>query len=175
LIIGSEGTLAVVTQVIVKLAPLLAHSATLLAPFPTLAEAVGAIAPLLVTGAGPLLVEYIDQMTMMAITAQSGVSLGIDADVQARTLAYLLVVIEGRTEERVSEDMEMAGALLSERGAFDVFVLPGSAATQLVEAREKSFWAAKRAQASDVVDVVVPRAALPAYMEEVRAIAARHG
>src|SRR5580700_6327331 len=91
LVIGSEGTLALVTQVILKLVPLLRHSITLLAPFPTLDEAVRTIPLLVVSGVGPLLVEYIDRMTMMAITAQSGVSLGIAAEVQATTEAYLLV------------------------------------------------------------------------------------
>ncbi len=175
LIIGSEGTLALVTQAMLKLVPLLRHSATLLAPFATLSEAVGAVAPLVASGLGPLLVEYIDRMTMMAITAQSGISLGISDELKARTEAYLLVVVEARTAARMDEDTELAGAILGEKGAADVFVLPASAATQLVEAREKSFWAAKRMGASEVIDVVVPRASLPQYMQEVRATAERYG
>jgi glycolate oxidase len=175
LIIGSEGTLALVTEATLKLVPLLAHSATILAPFPTLPAAVGAVAPLVASGIGPLLVEYIDRMTMMAITAQSGVSLGISDAIRAQTEAYLLVVVEARTAERVTEDIEVAGSILVERGAAEVFVLPGTAATQLVEAREKSFWAAKRVGATEVIDVVVPRASLPAYMEEVRTLAGRYG
>src|SRR5437762_2647359 len=174
LMIGSEGTLALVTQVIVKLVPLLAHGATLLAPFRTLAEATTAVPALLVTGVAPLMVEYIDRMTMMAITAQSGVELGVSAAVQDETQAYLLVALEGRTRSRVDEDMETAGGLLSEHGAIDVFVLQPNAAVELVGAREKSFWAAKRAQASEVIDLVVPRAALPRYMEQVREIAERY-
>jgi glycolate oxidase len=83
--------------------------------------------------------------------------------------------VEGRTAERVEEDAALAGPLLTEHGALDVYVLQGNAATGLVDAREKSFWAAKRAQASDVIDVVVPRASLPRYMETVREIAMRHG
>jgi glycolate oxidase len=174
LIVGSEGTLALVTQATLKLVPLLGHRATLLAPFPTLARAVGAVPALVVSGVGPMLVEYIDRMTMMAITAQSGISLGIADEIQAKTEAYLLVVVEGRTDARVEEDTELAGGILGAHGAADVFVLAATAATQLVEAREKSFWAAKRMGASDVVDVVVPRASLPAYMDEVRTIAERY-
>ena len=175
LIVGSEGTLALVTQALLKLVPLLRHSATILAPFATLADAVGAVAPLVASGLGPLMVEYVDRMTMMAITAQSGVSLGISDDLKARTEAYLLVVVEARTAERVGEDTELAGKILGERGAADVFVLPAGAATQLVEAREKSFWAAKRMGATEVIDVVVPRAALPQYMQAVQATAERYG
>jgi glycolate oxidase len=175
LIIGSEGTLAVVTQAILKLVPLLPYRATLLAPFATLSEAVCTVPALVQSGVCPLLVEYIDRMTMMAITVQNGVSLGIGEDLKARTEAYLLVAIEGRSAERVDEDVHLAGRILADHGALEIFVLAGDAAVQLVEAREKSFWAAKRAQASDVVDVVVPRASLPAYMQEVQTIAQRHG
>lgn len=174
LIIGSEGTLAIVTQVTLKLVPLLKHSSTLLAPFESLTDAVASIPPLLESGAAPMLVEYIDQFTMMAITMQSGVALGVSEEMQQKTQAYLLVVLEGRTAERVTEDVELAGALLAERGAMDIFVLPGTSGSQLVEAREKSFWAAKRAGASDVIDIVVPRASLPQYMARVKEIAMSH-
>jgi glycolate oxidase len=175
LIIGSEGTLALITEATLKLAPLLQHSATILAPFATLNEAVGAVAPLVASGVGPLLAEYIDRMTMMAITAQSGITLAISDELRAKTEAYLLVVVEGRTAERVQEDIELVGEILGGRGASEVFVLPATAATQLVEAREKSFWAAKRMGATEVIDVVVPRASLPQYMQEVRGLAEKYG
>ncbi|HEY6562298.1 MAG TPA: FAD-binding oxidoreductase [Polyangiaceae bacterium] len=175
LIVGSEGTLAVVTRVTLKLVPRLAHSATLLAPFKSLEQVTRAVPALVATGVAPVMVEYIDQMTMMVITAQNNVDLGIPDEIRAATTAYLLVLIEGRTAERVDEDMQLAGGILGEHEALDVFVLPASAATRLVEAREKSFWSAKRAQASDVIDVVVPRAALADYMARVQEIAGRHG
>jgi glycolate oxidase len=65
--------------------------------------------------------------------------------------------------------------LLGEAGALDVYVLPSAAAHRLVEAREKAFWAAKRAGATDIVDTVVPRAAMAAFLGEVAQIAARSG
>jgi glycolate oxidase len=174
IILGSEGTLAVVTQVTVKLVPRLRHSATLLAPFRSLAEVMHAVPALLITGVGPLMVEYIDQMTMMAITAQHDIDLGIPPEMRGDARAYLLILVESRTQERVDEDIQLAGSVLAERGAMDVFVLPASAATRLVDAREKSFWSAKRAQASDVIDVVVPRASLAEYMSQVQEIAGRY-
>ncbi len=53
------------------------------------------------------------------------------------------------------------GELLVELGAMDVYVLPPQAAAQLIEAREKAFFVAKAHGADDIVDVVVPRAAIP--------------
>ncbi|HUO03714.1 MAG TPA: FAD-binding oxidoreductase [Candidatus Binataceae bacterium] len=174
LIIGSEGTLALVTQVIVKLVPRLAHGATLLAPFRGLEDAIRAVPAIVVKGIGPLLIEYIDQMTMIAITAQSKLELGISDKVRAETQAYLLVVLEESSQPRIAEDMEAAGAVLTEHGAIDVYVLQPGAAQHMIEARERSFWTAKASQASDVIDIVVPRAVLPEYMQKVREIALHH-
>jgi len=64
-------------------------------------------------------------------------------------------------------------ALLSEAGAADVYVLPGTAAHRLIQARERAFWTAKQAGADDIVDAVVPRAAMAAFLGEVARIATR--
>jgi glycolate oxidase len=65
--------------------------------------------------------------------------------------------------------------LLDETGAADVYVLPGGAAARLITAREKAFWAAKEAGADDIVDTVVPRAAMAGFLAEAGEIAGRHG
>jgi glycolate oxidase len=64
--------------------------------------------------------------------------------------------------------------LLARAGAADVYVLPEAAARRLIAARENAFWAAKRAGADDIVDAVVPRAAMAAFLGEVTQIATRH-
>jgi glycolate oxidase len=54
-------------------------------------------------------------------------------------------------------------------------VLPEGAARRLLEAREKAFWVAKAAGANDIVDAVVPRAAMAAFLAEVTAVAGQRG
>jgi len=54
-------------------------------------------------------------------------------------------------------------------------VLPPQAGVQLIHARERAFWAAKAAGANDIIDMVVPRAAIPAYMRKVNALAQATG
>jgi glycolate oxidase len=56
-------------------------------------------------------------------------------------------------------------------GAIDVYVLPSTQATQLIEAREKAFWLAKGAGADDIVDVVVPRASIDPFLTAVSQLA----
>ena len=78
LIVGSEGTLALVTEAILRLHPRPAHSATLLAPFATLEAATSAAPAIVGSGIGPLVVEYIDLISMGGIVANAGLDLGVE-------------------------------------------------------------------------------------------------
>jgi glycolate oxidase len=70
--------------------------------------------------------------------------------------------------------VQAVGELLAELGAMDVYVLPPSAGAELIEAREKAFWVAKANHADDVIDVVVPRAEIHAFVQRVGEIAREH-
>jgi glycolate oxidase len=175
LIIGSEGTLAVVTEATLRLYPRPPHQATVLAPFLSVDEVARAVPKVVASGLAPLILEYIDGFTMGAITHAQQLDLGIPAQVRERTQAYLLVMLEGGDAERIDEDTTRLGELLTELGAEDLYVLPATAARQLVEARERTFWTAKAAGANDIVDVVVPRARIPEYLRISAEIAQRHG
>jgi glycolate oxidase len=174
LIIGSEGTLALVTKAYLKLHPRAPHQATVLAPFTTLEAVTGAVPQLLASGVGPLILEYIDMLTMAAATAYVGLDLGIPDDVREAAFAYLVVALESSHADRLEADTHAVSELLAELGAIDVYVLPPGAAASLIDAREKAFWVAKANGADDIIDVVVPRAAVPTFMTRVAEIAAEH-
>jgi glycolate oxidase len=175
LILGSEGTLAVVTEAILRLYPRPSHAATVLAPFPTIDEVARVVPRIVTSGVGPLILEYIDLMSMAGITKAAGLDLGIPEDIKAAALAYLVVVLEDRSGDRLDEDVAEVAELLTTSGALDVYVLPSGAGAALVEAREKAFWTAKAAGADDIIDMVVPRAAIPQYLAEVGEIAQSTG
>ncbi len=175
LIVGSEGTLALVTRAVLRLHPRPGHQSTLLAPFATVEQVAEAVPPVVASGVGPLLVEYIDMISMAGITANAGIDLGIPQAVRDAALAYLVVVLEGHHEDRVAEDTEALAVQLAELGALDVYVLPDHAGHDLISAREHAFWASKAAGADDIVDAVVPRASIPAYLADVGRLAAATG
>jgi glycolate oxidase len=175
LLIGSEGTLAVTTEITLKVQPRQAEAATILAPFATLAEVARAVPHIVSSGVDPSILEYIDVFAMAGITQSAGLDLGIPEDIKASTLAYLVVVLEGMQATRVEEDVERLATLLADRGALDVFVLPSGAGAQLISAREKAFFVAKAAGADDIVDAVIPRAGIPDYLARVAELAERHG
>ena len=174
LIIGSEGLLAVVTEVTVRLRPRLTERATLLLPFATLEAVTAAIPALVCLGIDPLVLEYVDMLTMAAVTQNVGLELGVPQAIKDTALAYLVVVVEGRDAARVAQDIETLGARAIELDAIDAFVLPPQAGTDLLHAREQAFWVAKKSGAGDIIDVVVPRASMAAYMQRVSQIAQTH-
>ncbi|HEV3282381.1 MAG TPA: FAD-linked oxidase C-terminal domain-containing protein [Acidimicrobiales bacterium] len=173
LVIGSEGTLALVTQATLRLHPRPEFQTTLLAPFSSLDQIAEAVPPVVASGVSPLVVEYIDLVSMAGITANAGIDLGVSPGVTERTLAYLVVVLESHQESRLEEDTETLGGSLAELGALDVYVLPDHAGTRLIEARERAFWAAKAHGADDIVDVVVPRASIPDFLATVGDLASQ--
>jgi glycolate oxidase len=174
LVIGSEGTLAVVTEAILKVYPRPQHTATMLVPFASVEEIAAAIPQIVRSGVNPLVLEYVDGGGLATLTANVGLDLGIAADVQAAASAYLIVVFEQHLETRLDEDVATLAELAGELGAIDVYVLPPGAGAKLLEAREKAFWVVKALGANDIVDVVVPRASVPRYLKTVAAIASEH-
>lgn len=175
LIVGSEGTLALATEVIVKLHPHLDHSATVLAPFADLDQVMTAVPAVLASGLAPYILEYIDNVTMAAIVHTQNLELGIPDQVRDSCAAYLVVALENRTSVRLDEDVERTGELLAELGAADAYVLEGGSARRLIEAREKAFWTAKAIGADDIIDTVVPRSAMPKFLDTAKGLAAAAG
>jgi glycolate oxidase len=175
LIVGSEGTLALATEVIVKLYPRIDHSATVLAPFADFDQVMTAVPKVLASGLAPYILEYIDNMTMAALVHTQNLELGIPNKVRDSCEAYLVVALENRTADRLDGDVEAAGELLAELGAVDVYVLEGASARKLIEAREKAFWTLKAVGADDLIDTVVPRSAMPKFIATARGLATAAG
>ncbi len=175
LIIGSEGTLALATEVIVKLVPRLAHGATVLAPFADFEQVMAAVPKVISSGLAPNIVEYIDNLLMAGIAAREKLELGVPDQIRESCEAYLVVALENNDDHRLHEDVESLAELLNELGALDVYVLEGSSARRLIQARENAFWAAKEAGVDDIVDVVVPRASMPQFFRKARELALAEG
>jgi glycolate oxidase len=171
LIIGSEGTLAVVTEATLKIYPRPGHTATVLTPFPSVDEVASAVPRIVRSGVNPVVLEYVDGLGLSSLAANVGLELGIAPEVQAKAKAYLIIVLEQHTSERLDEDLASLADQLATLGAVDVYVLPPASGAKLIEAREKAFWVVKALGANDIIDVVVPRASVPEYLQQVSSIA----
>jgi len=174
LLLGSEGTLALITQATLQLHPRLLHSASILAPFAVVDEVTAVIPKIVGSGVQPLILEYIDRSTMSGLARMGRLTLGIPQAVADCTEAYLVIVLEARDSSRLETDISDVATQLAEGGAHDVYVLPPGQGADLLTARESAFWMVKAAGADELIDMVVPRQKIPDYLREVQAIADQH-
>ncbi|MEO9180777.1 MAG: FAD-binding oxidoreductase [Acidimicrobiales bacterium] len=174
LIIGSEGTLALVTEVTLKLSPKLDHARTVLVPYGSLEEVAVVVARLITSGLQPSMLEYLDARTMNALANATSLELGVPPSIAEKCSSYLMIILETRTREQLEVDIVDLAGILDGSGALDIYVLDERSAVQLIEARERLFWVTKESGANEIVDLVVPRSTVPAFLDEVGRIAKRH-
>ena len=136
LMIGSEGSLALATEVTVRLYPRMAHAATLLVPFPDL-PAVMRVPAVVRSGVDHrTILEYpVDKLTLAAISYAQNLNLGIPDNIREAAEAHLVIGVENRDHDRLNDDVTMLGQLLDSLGAMDLYVLEGNSAHALIEAR----------------------------------------
>jgi glycolate oxidase len=175
LIVGSEGTLALVTEATLRLHPRLTAVAWMLAPFGSVDDVARVIPEVVASGLQPMILEYIDRSTMKGLLRANDLALGIPAEVAAVTEAYLVVVLEGRTAGGLERDVGEMAARLGDAGAHDVYVLLPGQGAELLAARERAFWMVKAAGADDLIDMVVPRSRIPEYLRRVQELSAERG
>lgn len=168
LIVGSEGTLGVVTEATLALRPAPGAARTLAVVFPTTAAAGAAVAAIVAAGCVPSLLEVIDGTTLRAIEALK--PLGIPSGAAALLLA------QSDTGAQAASDLAELGSICTSAGAQDVMMASdASESSMLLEARRLAYPALQRLGATLVDDVAVPRSRLAAFLDGVAAIASRSG
>lgn len=171
LFIGSEGTLGVVTEAIVRLVPKPTHAMVAYVPFNSTREAARAVSELIRRRAMPYMVEFLPQHAVLTIESYLKKRLPAH-DHQA----YLLVGVEGRSQAEVDASLETLATILSELGAQDAYVADTPARQQeLIQARKSLFDAYKSVSEIDEVDMCIPRSHLPDYIEGCDRVMKKHG
>ena len=127
------------------------------------------------SGINPSILEYVDMLVMGGITAAAGLDLGVPEDIKARTLAYLVVVLEGMHADRVEEDVETPGRAARRARVARRLRAAADVGAQLIAARERAFFVGKAAGCDDLIDAVIPRATIPDYLAQVAVLAQEHG
>jgi glycolate oxidase len=170
LLVGSEGTLAIITEITLRLIPKPPARATLAASFASLRYAVDAVSALIARRAIPAAIELIDQDSLLAVQAHVG-----RAVVPAEATALLIVECDG-TPAAVEEEIARVAAACNDTGAIDV----RRAAT---DAERDEIWHVRRQvslalKASGLLkvnhDVVVPRGRVPELFDVIADLKRRH-
>ncbi len=171
LLIGSEGTLAVVTQIVLRLLPLPKVQVDLLVPFDDFQAAADTVSDIVAHRIVPSTIEFMERDSIVAVEAL----LGKEVPHHDAT-AHLLIQVDGNRQEAVDADFEVVGELCLEHGARDVLVARDRPTRdRLWEARRMIIDALKHASPiNHMEDVVVPRAQIPPLMRGVKALADKH-
>jgi len=167
LVIGSEGTLGVITKATLKLLPKPENVMDLLAIFDDPADAIGTVNKIIKGGILPTCVEYMDNITIKSVERYLGTKLqGSD------TGNYLIVEVEGINEDDLDEKAMKMDEICSENGASDVLVADHD---KIWESR-KAFAEAVRAESIIVCkeDVVVPVDREPELFAEILRLAEKY-
>jgi glycolate oxidase len=171
LLIGSEGTLAVVTKIILRLLPLPKLRVDLLVPFDDFQAAADTVSDIISHRIVPTAIEFMERDIVLASERYLGKEVPFhDA------AAHLLIQLDGDHQEALDADYNLVADLCLENGALDVLVA--------LKPRERDrLWEARRAivdalnaesPVNHMEDVVVPRSEIPALLRDIREIAGRY-
>jgi glycolate oxidase len=154
LIVGSEGTLVVITKAVLKLIPLPKVVVSLLVPFKDLDSAIETVPKLVNSKALPTSIEYMERGVILDAEKFLGKKFPDNsAD------SYLLLTFDGRSTEQVEADYEAVAEILLENGALDVLVIDTNERKEAVWSTRGAFLEAIKSSTTqmDECDVCVPR------------------
>lgn len=171
LLVGSEGTLAVITKITLRLIPLPKLRADLLVPFDDFQAAADTVADITRHHILPTTIEFMERDAILA--SEQFLQTQVPFDDAA---AHLLIQLDGNHQEAIDADYEMVGQLCLEHGAREVLVArDGATRERLWAARRKILEALKQqSPINHMQDVVVPRAQIPQLLKGIKETAHRH-
>lgn len=166
LMVGSEGTLGLITKAVLRLVPFPAHTVDLLVPFRDIPAAM-AFVPKIMTEARlvPASIEFMDSLSV-AMTERF---LNMKVPFSEQAGAYLIIQLEGNDRDTLADEYEQVGDLCLAQGALEVFVADN-------RTMQDKLWKARKSVAEAVwalypgdnlnEDIVVPTSAVPELMTE---------
>jgi len=173
LIVGSEGTLGVVTRATLKLLPLPRFQALMLVPFTSVTNACKTVSDIFRSGAMPSAVEFMEHDAMVLTQEFTG---NKDISVNPNDLAYLLIEVDGFYESEIMPQCERILSVLEENGSGEVlFAQSDSEKEKLWYLRRRVGEAVKASSIYKEEDTVVPRGMLPDLMVAVKSIGEKYG
>jgi glycolate oxidase len=171
LLVGSEGTLAIVTEVTLRLVPLPRARAALSAWFPDVTTAVDGVSAVIRAGAVPAALELVDEPSLRAVEAYVGESL-----VPPGARALVVIECDGMPAG-VEDEVDRVQAAIAQAGAVSVVRARDEAERERVWFVRRQLSFSLRATGAYKInhDVVVPRGRVPALFDEVERLRGSYG
>jgi glycolate oxidase len=173
LVVGSEGTLCIVTKIVLKLIPHPQHDLLMLVPFASIEKAGAAVSAIFRAGFVPSALELIE------INALQIVSKMVDSSavpVHDGIEGHLIIEVDGNNLDVLMQEMEAIAMLMTEFDAGDIlFADDAQQKAELWKLRRRAAEAVKLEGYTIEEDTVVPRAELPALIKGVKAMGDQYG
>lgn len=169
LFIGSEGTLGVITRIVLKLIPPPAAKKTMLGLFNSMTAAAETISAIIRAKIVPCTLEFLDNATINCVEDFAKIGLPLDVE------ALLLMEVDGYPAE-IEEQADRITEIARQNGAREVRVAANAEeGLQLATARRSAFSALARLAPTVILeDITVPRSELAAMIATIQEVAARH-
>jgi glycolate oxidase len=154
MIVGSEGTLGIITKAVLKLLPLPKKAISLLIPFPNLETAINTVPKIIKSKAIPTAIEFMQREVILAAEEFLGKKFPDNS-----SDAYLLLTFDGNSKEDVERDYDRVAQICLAEGALDVYITDTDERKEAVWSARGAFLEAVKATTTemDECDVVVPR------------------
>ena len=173
LIVGSEGTLGIVTKIVLRLIPHPKFDLLMLAPFDSLEKASEAVSAIFRAGITPSAMEL---MEIESIRLASKLCESTAITITDNLAAHLIIEVDGNDKDVLMKDMEAIADVLSNFEVGELyFADDAQQKTELWKIRRKANEASVAAGYTIEEDTVVPRAELPKLIKGVKALAAENG
>jgi len=162
IMVGSEGTLGIITKILLKLIPKPNKSITLLAFYDKMVDAGKSIAEIIEARLTPCMMEFLDHTTINCVEDYTKIGLPRNSE------AVLLIEVDGRGEEVEYDANLITGILKKNNSTFIKSATIESEALELKTARRSAFSALARKKPTTILeDATVPRSELPVMIEKV--------
>jgi len=153
LLMGSEGTLGIITEVTLRLYPEANETATLLVPFEDRGSAMSAVPRVLMEGHVPLALEYVERELIEESAAHLGKSWPAEEGE-----AFLILIITGKDEEEIFDKSETMVGVLEENGALEPLFAQRRKEQESILDIRSNIYTALEEETTDILDVTVPPA-----------------
>ncbi|MBN1376076.1 MAG: FAD-binding protein [Dehalococcoidia bacterium] len=171
LLVGSEGTLAVITEITLKLDTKSTCREALFIPFSSLQDAIDSVPDILMLGKMPAGLEFMESSIMQIAEEYTGRKLPHHG-----YGAFLLILSEAATQDEITGYFNEVEQIVKKHGAADALVPPGQQAMRrLLEARENFYHYIKKYAPMQILDAVVPRSEIARFVLGVKEMEARYG
>lgn len=172
LIIGSEGTLGVITKIVVRLIPLPTENLLMLVPFFSAERACEAVSAIFRSGVTPSALEFMERDCIEYVMKFVDVKIPLKDGIQA----HLIVEVDGNDKDVLFKDCEKISEILYQYDCDEIlFADAAQQKADLWRARRSAGEAVKSHSIYKEEDTVVPRAELPKLLKGVKEIGARYG